>query len=384
MTETPKQAADRLAASKILTGFVLQALHEYTDRDGKPLHWRIRLKHPETGEKWIRPMRLNGHGYELGEPKFESGKPLYALHTVASNPNAEVWIAEGEQKADALNKLGLVATTSGAADSAGKTDWRPLAGRHVTIWPDNDEAGRRYADAVTDALRTLDCTVRLIDVAALNLPPKGDAVDWLAANRDSTAADISALASIDSEGWPKPQPLAVKVTPEPYPLDALPDKIRAAVQEVQDFVKAPIPMVASSALAALSLASQAHADVRRAEKLIGPVGLFLLTIADSGERKSTCDGFFMSAIRDYEKTQGEAAKPKLKDHHAANEAWDAKRAGVKDKIRQQAKVNKPTTELESALRDLEHDKPVAPRIPRLLYVDATPEALPMLVDSRFR
>jgi len=181
----------------------------------------------------------------------------------------------------------------------------------------------------------------------------------------------------DSEGngWPDPHPLAAKVEPEPYPLDALPDTILAAVEEVAGFVKAPVPMVASSALAALSLAIQSHADAKRAEKLHGPVGLFLLTIADSGERKSTCDGFFTRAIRDYEEAQAEAAKPALKDHRAAIEAWEAKRGGVKEKIRQLAKDNKPTAGMESALRDLEHDKPEPPKIPRLLYADATPEAL---------
>lgn len=181
----------------------------------------------------------------------------------------------------------------------------------------------------------------------------------------------------DSEGngWPDPHPLAAKIEPEPYPLDALPDTIRAAVEEVAGFVKAPVPMVASSALAALSLACQAHIDAKRAEKLQGPVGLFLLTIADSGERKSTCDGFFTSAIRQYQEEQAEAARSALKDHRAAIEAWEAKRGGVKEKIRQLAKDNKPTAGMESALRDLEHDKPEPPRIPRLLYADATPEAL---------
>jgi putative DNA primase/helicase len=71
------------------------------------------------------------------------------------------------------------------------------------------------------------------------------------------------------------------VEPEPYPLDALPDTIRAAVEEVAGFVKAPIPLVASSALAALSLACQAHIRREAGGKLHGPVGLFLLTIADS-------------------------------------------------------------------------------------------------------
>ena len=177
------------------------------------------------------------------------------------------------------------------------------------------------------------------------------------------------------EPWPEPQPLAAKVDPEPYPLDALPDTIRVAVEEVQGFTKAPVPLVASSALAALSLAIQAHADAKRAEKLAGPVSLFLLTIADSGERKSTCDGFFTKAIRDYEETQAELAKPTIKDHKAAIEAWEARRAGIKEKIRQLAKENKPTGDKEAALRDLEHDKPEPPRVPRLLYADATPEAL---------
>ena len=178
-----------------------------------------------------------------------------------------------------------------------------------------------------------------------------------------------------SPDWPEPQPLAAKVAAEPYPFDALPETIRAAVDEVQGFTKAPVPLVASSALAALSLAIQAHADVKRAEKLAGPVGLFLLTIADSGERKSTCDGFFTKVIHDYEAQQAEAAKPLVKDHRAALEGWEARRGGIKDKIRQLAKAEKPTGQLDESLRNLEHDKPEAPRVPRLIYGDATPEAL---------
>ena len=181
--------------------------------------------------------------------------------------------------------------------------------------------------------------------------------------------------STDNEGWPEPLPLTAKIDPEPYPLDALPEMLRAAVEEVHAFTKAPIPLVASSALAALSLAVQVHADVKRAEKLQGPTGLFLLTVADSGERKSTCDGFFMQAIRDYEAEQAEAAKPLIKDHKAAMEAWEAKRSGIKEKIRQLSKEGKPAREQEVALRDLEHDKPQPPRVPRLIYGDATPEAL---------
>ena len=179
----------------------------------------------------------------------------------------------------------------------------------------------------------------------------------------------------NSNAWPEPQPMTAKIEPEPYPLDALPGTVQAAVEEVAAFVKAPLPMVASAALSALSLAIQAHTDVKRAEKLTGPVGLFLLTIADSGERKSTCDNIFTKAIRDYEEAQAEAAKPLLKDYRAALESWEAQHNGIKDKIRQLAKEKKSTADMVSALRDLEYEKPEPSRIPRLIFADATPEAL---------
>lgn len=127
-------------------------------------------------------MKRNGAGYTLGEPEYPDGKPLYRLHDLATRPNDAVIVVEGEWCADALAKVGALATTSGAADSAEKADWSIMAGRSVTIWPDNDEAGQRYAEAVRSILLAMKCTVRMIDTDALNLPPKGDAVDWLKAN----------------------------------------------------------------------------------------------------------------------------------------------------------------------------------------------------------
>jgi hypothetical protein len=193
MTETHKEAAKRLAGPMLDKGFKPVALHTYTDANGEPLYWRIRCKHPDTLEKWIRPMKLNGHGYELGEPKYPHGKPLYALHRITSNPGAEVWIAEGEQKADALDKLGLVATTSGSATSADSTDWQPLKGRTVRLWPDNDDPGKAYAGEVASILLGMGCAVSCIDVDRLSLGKGEDVVDWLAAHPGGTGAHIEAL-----------------------------------------------------------------------------------------------------------------------------------------------------------------------------------------------
>jgi hypothetical protein len=180
---------------------------------------------------------------------------------------------------------------------------------------------------------------------------------------------------IDTLPWPELQPLIQQATPQDYPLGALPDAVRCAVEEVAGFVKAPIPLIATSALAALSLAIQAHTDVQRAEKLEGPCSLFLLAIADSGERKSSCDGYFTKAIRDYEIKAQDAAKPLIKAYESEREAWDAHRTGIKDAIKLLAKSNKPITAQTQQLHALDATKPIPPRVPKLIYSDATPEAL---------
>jgi len=175
-------------------GFKGIALHTYADKDHKPLYYRIRLKHPKTGEKWIRPICCNKEGvFVLKELFFPDKKPLYRLPDILSHPDETIWITEGELCADRLAKFGLVATTSGGVDSVSKTDWTPLANKKIMIWPDNDSAGSHYAQAIYQQLHILKCQVQWIDVAALNLPPKGDCVNWLLNHPMATQEDIQRL-----------------------------------------------------------------------------------------------------------------------------------------------------------------------------------------------
>jgi hypothetical protein len=193
LSETSREAARRLSASTIAKGFKPEALHCYTSETGEPVYWRIRAKHPATGDKWLRPMRLAGGIYELGEPDFPSGKPLYALHQLATNTAATVYMVEGEKCADKLNAFGMLATTSGGATSAGTVDPGILRGRSVRIWPDHDEPGRKFADEWAAILSGLGCPFNVVDVDALGLREGGDCVDWLAAHPEADSAMIDAL-----------------------------------------------------------------------------------------------------------------------------------------------------------------------------------------------
>jgi len=101
----------------------------------------------------------------------DSGKPVY--------------VVEGEKAAEALRRLGLTVTTSaGGSAAAEKTDWSPLAGRTVVVWPDLDESGRRYAhDAARLALRAGAGGVMLLAPRKLprgeELSEGDDAADWV-------------------------------------------------------------------------------------------------------------------------------------------------------------------------------------------------------------
>jgi len=209
--EAIQTAALRLTKAQRKEGFSLYpkdggAIHYYTAPDGSITYARLRLKHPDTGEKWIRPLRSDAAGIwcELKAPEFAGGAPLYNLHQLcdpARQPE-RVILVEGEYKVDMLAARGILATTSGGAQSVEAGDWQPLARRNVLVWADNDTAGADYAQRAAVKLKALGCEVAFVDVAALNLPAKGDVVDWLNAfhqqhGRKATTADIWALPVIE-------------------------------------------------------------------------------------------------------------------------------------------------------------------------------------------
>ena len=112
------------------------------------------------------------------------GRPLYRLPFLRELAHKKtIFITEGEKAADALLSIGNEATTSsGGAKAATRTNWTPLAGRSVIIWPDNDPSGFTYADTVAEILTHLTppATVRILPPAAFDMRDKEDAFDYVA------------------------------------------------------------------------------------------------------------------------------------------------------------------------------------------------------------
>jgi len=392
MLETPKEAAKRFAGPMLDKGFKPSALHTYTDAEGNPLYWRIRVKHPETGDKWIRPMYCNGNGYEMAEPRFPNGKPLYALHRIASNPNAVVWIVEGEQKADALNKLGLVATTSGGATSADATDWTPLRGRTVKIWRDHDDPGKEYAGAVTSILLKLGGAVSCVDVDKLGLGIGEDAIDWLAAHPEAVAGDIEGLPILtpnperqnalsgDLATWPDPLPLSDALPPvAAFDFDLLPDSLRPWIQDIADRVQCPPDFPAVGAMISLAAVVGRKIGIRpkRQDDWLEVPNLWGAIVGRPGVMKSPA---LREAMRPLRKLEAEAFKgfeDEIADWQRKQELNKIRREDKRSKIAKAVKAG-DAVDSDALADDFAENEPQARR-----YVvnDCTVEALGVILQA---
>ena len=125
----------------------------YLTADGSRSWAVCRWDTPEG--KVIRPLSLWRD--ESGTLYWHWGFPpapraLYNLPGLLNDKPALV--VEGEKAAEAAQRLfpDWAVTTSGSSTSSGVADWGPLRGRKVVCWPDNDMAGRDYAQKVAGIL----------------------------------------------------------------------------------------------------------------------------------------------------------------------------------------------------------------------------------------
>jgi hypothetical protein len=110
--------------------------------------------------------------------------------------NRTVFVVEGEQKANALADWNLVGTCN--VSGAGK--WTEAHAAHlktadVVILPDNDDAGRKHAEAVAQSLVGIASRIRILELPGLDA--KGDMVDWQKAGHTREEFDGLVAATTD-------------------------------------------------------------------------------------------------------------------------------------------------------------------------------------------
>lgn len=183
--QPPSKSIPRRAAKGIDFDVPPTATYHYRDTTGALV--AVVERYEKDGKKTFLPWDP-----KAGRHRMPSPRPLYRLESLKS---ATVVLVEGEKCVDALATREVFATTAmgGSKAPIAKTDWSPLTGRDVIIWPDADEPGRAYAQAVAKHLQNVAKSVRILDVSER---PEG----WDAA--DAVEAGENVLEIIRGKGRP--------------------------------------------------------------------------------------------------------------------------------------------------------------------------------------
>jgi RecA-family ATPase len=167
----------------------LVAQYDYRNADGMLAYQVLRYEPKNFSQR-----RPNGKGRWIW--KLEEQRVLYRWPELLKFPDGTIFITEGEKDADRVADLGHCATT--VAGGKWTADCvKALAGRDVVILEDNDDAGRKKALAVAQALHGTAKTIRIVSLPGL--PNKGDVSDWLDA--DPQRADKFVEVCFDMPEW---------------------------------------------------------------------------------------------------------------------------------------------------------------------------------------
>lgn len=192
---------------------------EYKDADKNILGYVVRLE-DKDGHK-ITPT-LTYCQNEKGQKQwrfqgFGNDRPLYGLDVLKEKQDAPVLIVEGEktcEHARHIFKDHAVITWSGGCGAVQKSDWSPLKGRNITIWPDHDKAGLNAARKIANILKDQDIkSIAIVDLPA-ELPHKWNLADRLPQSITHQELMNNKLSIVEKETKEISSPVIKEITSE--------------------------------------------------------------------------------------------------------------------------------------------------------------------------
>lgn len=151
------------------------ATYDYTDAAGKLLYQVVRKA--QTGQGRFSQRHMDAQGKWAWGLNGAIQVPYRLPELTAAKVVA---VVEGEKDVHSMIRAGWNATCNNGGAGNFKPELVPyFAGRHVAIFPDNDEPGRKHAEAVARLLGPIAASLKVVEIPGLGL--KGDVSDFLAA-----------------------------------------------------------------------------------------------------------------------------------------------------------------------------------------------------------
>lgn len=165
----PKREPDTAHIYRVVQGHYAYEVQRWGTGDDKA----FRIGH-HVGYGNVQP------GETPWQPGFgDSGPLLYRLPELfGSSIDVLVHLCEGEKDADTLAALGLITTTNPNGAQHWNEDYsRVLAGRHVVVYEDNDDAGRARTKRIAKSLRKYAASISVVRFE--DMPEKSDVTDFI-------------------------------------------------------------------------------------------------------------------------------------------------------------------------------------------------------------
>lgn len=273
---------------------------------------------------------------------LRAGKPEAVIALCADDDPSGMGLRKATEAAQVF--AGLVAVTSFGVDRPeGASDFNDMA-RHCGL------------DAVKQAIDTAKRPNDQPDTTGRDSSSSGDA--------DNGCSNVF-----------EPEPLRATLPPaEAYPVEALGKVLGNSAKAIHETVKAPLALCCQSVLAAASLAAQAHFDIKLPWGERKPLSLFLLTVGESGERKSGVDDLVLGAAKVQERADMELYTGDFKQYQAKLASWTQATDAARKATTNRKKGTVTAIDVQLAAEQC-GDKPEAPIVPLRFMTDPTVEGM---------
>lgn len=383
------------------------AVYAYRTADGAVNYYEARFI--VSGKKQPRCWSWGRRGAapEKWECAFPIGiRTMYGLDQVVAAPESQIILCEGPRKAEAAKTFFAALPCigyAGGCQSWKKTDWSPVAGRRIIMWPDADDKGRQSFAALAQHLVTLGCQVWMLDTSdkaegwdAADAIEEGYTPSMIMAWAKASKGEQIVAAAVDPEPeneqddeplppieayvadgivWQTPQDVFSELLAPQVKPEMLPESIREWMVDTAPIVGVDPSILALSAI--VCSAAVMHDGIKLQPEKNNPgwtesARLWGAIVGDSSIKKSPAIKRAKSRL---EKIQIELSKDAMEiedDYKSKEMAYEIQR---KDYIK------------NLAAKKTDNPKPVMaelPEIPRLICSDVTVEKLSDLLKSNCR
>lgn len=232
-----------------------------------------------------------------------------------------------------------------------------------------------------DDRELVEFNVRAIN--ARSSPPLGDGeittIVSSAFKQDHDAVREGAMAWVQTlnsrDGWEEPIPLVTNENLPPFPINALPPRLKDMAIAVAEANQVPVDLAASMGLAALAASLVGRVTTRINESWTETANVYVLGLIDSGNRKSSTQARMVAPLVAMQKVLQHDARDRIAFGKARKKRLIDVAKAAATALRKDATNADLIVAAEQA--NLDAEEYFVESLPLLLVSDATPEAIGM-------